>query len=318
MNTPAPNTPSPDQIVEALDQTGFILEHRVAQVLRSKGFETDLNRPFPDEASGKSREIDVWGYKHSFAKRDPLAIYLATQVICECKNTSNPFVIVGESLEHFGSSGSVRVASAFDPLEFDFDGLSSSSDWELKFGSLPGQLTKPDLLGRQLVRMNRQGSSWRADNSSIFDSIVYPLAKAGKHIVDGFSEPDPAEISADFGFFHLILVTSGPLFGVNIKADEPEVSACRWGSLARTFHAGDLRGSYIFDVVSFPHLAEYLDERVLSIHQSALQKIRENMHLLDPEWLLANKGEPGKKAEFGAWLGLYRAARGDRLANTHE
>ncbi|MEV0876882.1 hypothetical protein AB0I85_03490 [Micromonospora echinofusca] len=315
MSTPAPNIPTPDQIIEALDQTGFILEHRVAQVLRSKGFETDLNRPFPDDASGKSREMDVWGAMSSFAKRDPLSIYLDSEVICECKNTINPFIIVGEDLEHFDAGGSVRVASAFDPLNFNFDELLPSSEWELGFGSLPGQLTKSDLLGRQLVRMNRQGSNWRADNSSIFDSIVYPLAKAGKYLADSFSAPDPGEISADFGFFHLILVTSGPLFAVNIKAEEPDVSACKWGSLARTFQAGDLQGAYTFDVVSFAHLGEYLDARVVRIHNSALQKIRENMHFFDPEWLLANQGKPKKEEEFEAWLGLYRAYREDLLAN---
>ncbi|WP_430497375.1 hypothetical protein ACQRWP_21965 [Micromonospora trifolii] len=315
MTMPAPNLPSPDQIIKALDQTGFILEHRVAQVLRSKGFETDLNRPFPDGDSGKSREMDVWASLSSFARRDLLSIYLDTQVICECKNTDQPFIIVGEDLEHFDSRGSVQVVSGFDPLGLNFGGLVSESQWELNFGSLPGQLTKSDLVGRQLVRMNRQGSSWRADNSSIFDSIVYPLAKAAKHLADGFSEPDPTEISADFGFFHLVLVTSGPIFSVNIKAEEPEVSACSWGSLTRTFKAGDLQGSYLFDVVSFPHLSEYLDARVISIHNNALQKIRENMHLFDPEWLLANHGKPEKEEYFEAWLGLYKAYREEHFVS---
>ncbi len=75
-------------IIAALDQTGFLLEQRVAQLLMANGQFTDvaLNSPFQDPDSGKSREIDVTANMLKAAGDGSMgAAYLEAKLVVECR-----------------------------------------------------------------------------------------------------------------------------------------------------------------------------------------------------------------------------------------
>nr|BFE76700.1 hypothetical protein GCM10020092_100010 [Actinoplanes digitatis] len=62
-------------------------------------------------------------------------------------------------------------------LEFTNIGYAHTL-YYLGLDKLPGAPGGDGFVGNQLIRMNLQGGRWRATNDGVFDSIIYPLAKA--------------------------------------------------------------------------------------------------------------------------------------------
>lgn len=73
-----------DQIVAALERTGFPLEYRTAETFRKHGWATIANKYYLDDRSGEAREIDLLAYKTR--QIEDLLFYSAIIVSCKKKN----------------------------------------------------------------------------------------------------------------------------------------------------------------------------------------------------------------------------------------
>jgi len=153
-------------------------------------------------------------------------------------------------------------------------------------------------------------ASWKADNGSVYDSILYPMAKAWQHNVkdtEKANEEDPDWDLPYLDYLIPVIVTSGPVITVDASHDDPAVTEVGWASLRREFSSKDLPAYIHTDVVSFSHLAEYIESRPLSILNAGESVLKDNIHLYDPDWLLTNLGIPAAKEEFAAWHERIRA-----------
>ena len=308
---PHVQSPSHGEIISALEGTGFLLEHRAARELREAGFSMIINDAFPDPDTGKSREIDVFGGMDYEINE----LTLIANVLVECKNTSNPFVIVGTNSDRWGGLDESIVVT-FDPLNFDFRPkakISIPSELDLK--RLPGDTWKEAFVGHQLVRMNRNRGAWQADNSSVYESILYPLFKARQHhITRNSAETNKREHNMEswefpfVSYIYPVLLTAGEVFTVAVNNDAtPSVVKVRWATLQRVFNSSDLRSTLRVDVVSFDHFRAYLSERVTATVNHAYSALSANKHLYDPEWLLTNFGKPRHIGPFNTWLDALRS-----------
>lgn len=304
--------PSPDQVISALDRTGFILEYRVAQKLRQAKFETFLNQPFTDPETGKSRETDILAVLDIPIEAKGFKVILAVRIIAECKRFELPLAIIGEErVVHHNDEPLVP----FEPLEYDFPKLAAMSVRQLRvylnLWRFASHSTR-GFIGSQLIRMNRSGGKWQANNNSIYDSIIYPLAKAAKQeraeIQEGaFGSGDDDEsaqrlIPSIFYTFP-ILVTSSDLYTVDVTSeDKPTVTVAAWAPLVRHFNDG----LFLMDVVNFDHISDYLRQRVHPVIEDAMSALSPNVHVFDPEWLMAQYGKPADPT-FDKWLSEFKA-----------
>ena len=79
------------EMKETIRRSGYLLERRVATLLRKEGYKAVTNRGFIDLETNKSREYDVYAYKSiDVYGTGEYGIY--PTLICECKNNSNPIV----------------------------------------------------------------------------------------------------------------------------------------------------------------------------------------------------------------------------------
>ena len=116
--------------------------------------------------------------------------------------------------------------------------------------------------------------------------------------------------------FFPVVITSGPVFTADASGNDVRVTKTGWAPLRRNFRAADLSGEFRrdvvefrLDVVSFPSLDEYLDVRIQQAMRGMREKVLAKIHLFDPEWLLANRGEPEDKDFFHKWLEDVRTRR---------
>jgi len=313
--------PSSEEIESALNRTGFLLEHRVAKSLRDYRLaprvtpEVTVGDAYPDSESGKSREIDVYAEFYDFVKRDPeISVHICVTLIVECKNSSGPFVLIGD---HGAESPYVRdfAFTSFDPFSLGFtEAKYESLESKLQLSQLSGFPTRHDFTGRQLLRLNRQAGGWRADNSSIYDSILYPLAKARQYKVEAFKRENQTHEYESWAlptirYIIPIVVTSGQLYTVDATDDDLKISPAKWANIRRSFSSNDLKGHFWADVVSFKGWGEYLDAKIAKIFKSLRDSVTKHIHLYDPEWMIAHYGQPTDEEFFQEWLDNHLAER---------
>jgi hypothetical protein len=296
--------PTDAELLAALSKTGFLLEQQVAQFfLQQDGFEAAINFPFTDPDSGKSREIDVLAWWADYSGDAGLgAPFVSATFLVECKNTSNPYVVVGSAdpyptyyLRHRNT-----YVPEFDPLALGWQEVQSTFDY-LDLKAVQPQPFEGGFVGHQLVRLDRSQKQWRADNSGVHDSIVYPLAKAGN--AHARRIPDRPEIgqNASFGFYFPVLITSGPLYTVLVDKASSQVRRVHWAPLVRRFADKHLQGEHLFEIVEFSHLGEYFEDRAMKYVRRVIQRFSDNIHVFNPTWLQNEFGEPTNREGLDAW-----------------
>src|SRR5580658_10636834 len=88
--------PTPEQIKNALEQSGYLFEQKVASVIEQLGFVTTTNRTYNDVEENKLKEIDVFAYKGLENSGNPNipSLRILSYLNCECKNSINPYVFI--------------------------------------------------------------------------------------------------------------------------------------------------------------------------------------------------------------------------------
>ncbi|MGA8416298.1 MAG: hypothetical protein WB808_06715 [Candidatus Dormiibacterota bacterium] len=272
--------PTESQIVDALSASGFLLEQEVATAFEAAGFYAKTGRAFTDPEEGTSREIDVHGFwrsLHDEARRR--AIYV--QLLCECKNTSNPFVFLA------------RRKSVADlersPSEYQFPmrfvqvphgtGYTETPPFR-HFGlSAHHYQFQKELKAVQIVRLNRRGKEWAADNNSVFTSLVYPLAKAlrdfqksHKYTMGPMKPGMPVEATggqyAHASLYFPMVVVPSPLWIVDVHRDPVVPERVPFITLERELKSTSLTGRFAIDFVQQEHLPDFLASCVIPFASS--------------------------------------------------
>lgn len=309
---PAPEDiygPTPEDIITALERTGFLLEQRAAQQLEAAGFHVLINDAFPDPDEEKSRETDVLG-EISTAKT---GLSAHGTVLIECKNYSNPVILIGrESSESWAPVDT--CFPTFDPFSFGYPGRRVNMPIHHQLGLVravaDGQAEI--FTGNQIVLMSRKQNKWVTENSSVYDSVLYPLLKARQHEVK--SQPGswggPPWMYPGVSYCFPVLLVSGDVYTVAMRStEEPKVAKAKWAILKRVFHLKETRTTLYTDVVSFGHFNEYIKKRILGTLAYASDTMKEHPKFYDPEWLAEKYGVPPDKRKFEAWLAYFRQNR---------
>jgi hypothetical protein len=304
--------PAPEDIITALERTGFLLEQQAAQQLEAAGFSVLINDAFPDPDEGKSRETDILAEIQT-AESGTGEISAYGTVLIECKNYSNPVALIGK--ESFESWAPVDTCfPTFDPFSFGYPRRRANIPIHHRLGLQRGVADGQAEIftGNQIVLMSRKQNKWVAENSSVYDSVLYPLLKARQYEVTSQSE-QPVEvpwINPGVSYCFPVLLVSGDVYTVAVRGGEqPKVAKAKWAVLRRVFHLKGMRTTLYADVVSFVYFTEYIQRRILGTLAYASETLKRHPKFYDPEWLAEKYGVPPEKRKFEAWLTYFRRER---------
>jgi hypothetical protein len=258
--------PSPEDVVAAVEQSGFLMEQEVAITLEGMGFYTTTNRAFKDPDEGRSRESDVSAFWLRCTEPST-GLQLWVDLICECKRNTTPFVFLGRRKlstsrvpipeEHLfpkaryredveGTPGSYREMPPF--RHFDL-------------GSRYYTSTDPlDVV--HFTRLYRKGSTWHANNEAMHDSIVLPLAKAVRDRQAPFLQARGARGKA-IGLYYPIVVVRPPMYLIDASSASPEAVEVDHVTVRRELKAERLEGTFSIIFVAQPALEEFVSSNVL-------------------------------------------------------
>lgn len=269
------NLPTSGEVIDALRDAGWLLEQDTARTLGAGGFHVIQGKAFPDpDDVTVSREIDVYGYRQLY-RSDDLSFSVGLRVLAECKQSSMPYVVVGGPASHYELERERKEQHfRFPTVETGRttlgDGLtqlhSTRAREYLGIDNLPGNPWEGGFLGTQLTRLDRK-QTWLANNRGIFTSLVYPLAKALTYFRSQANRSPyvmhrPGQEWASIDFYYPVVVTSAPLFAVDVTNENVEALEVPWAAVTREIKSAKVDGHFKIDVVSAGALSAYLADRV--------------------------------------------------------
>ena len=256
-------SPTHKDIVAALRQSGYLMEQQVATQLETLGLHVWTNWAFEDVDEGKSREIDV-GAIQRIAYNEKNNTTAFVEIICECKNNSNPLVFIGRTKS--------EVDRLHAPEELLLPGRDNESFFRLNFDETHYNFTS-NIKAVQFCRLERKNKRWQANHGGLYDSIFYPIAKAVATRKQQILQSDDYRDGRLIWLFVPIVVTSGDLYLVDSTADEPVPIARDYVNFRRDVQSETLKGKFAIDFIRQNALEQYFAECL----QPLIKKISELM-----------------------------------------
>lgn len=262
-----PPLPTADQVLDALDRTGFLFEQRVAAIL---GNRTDTGWAFQDQDTGTSREIDI--YANSFAYWDGGDTRLNWTVLGECKNFQWPWVALTKPWEReprYLDTPELLITTA-TRIELKVDQgwyyLRGKPNFARKY---EGVRFRRQPRAVQLVKLNKKSSGWETHSSDIFNEVTYPLAKAVSFLGQEFkvreSDDNARTLRREVHLLFPAIFLSSPIYSVSASDADPKVEEVKHVTLERRLSSKSVQGRFRYDVVHVDGIKEWYNDHVLGV-----------------------------------------------------
>ncbi len=236
-----------EQYRRAIEASGFLLEVRVADVLRQHGYLMTPNSPIPHPTqSSELIEIDVEA-SHQNLVPGPRFSSTDTTLLIECKLNSQPIAFFSQPQE-FPETNAYRVAYCADPVSV-YDGLLEFMDIE-KWHHYARSVT----VASQLCSFTKKGGKITTDPCSTYRESLNRLCLATAARTLRLKDRSPKDHNPVFGFFielvYPILVAAGPLLSVITGAKGLRLVSEDHIYLHRGARVGGTLHEYQIDVVT--------------------------------------------------------------------
>lgn len=260
-------SPSEEEIMAAIEASGYLMEQEVATQLERSGLHVRTNVAFEGSEEEKSREIDVTAITR-VAVDETEKVGALVELLVECKNTANPFVFIARpkneadrrrTPEEFvfpyeykmskdlgGGRSTYRPFPPFNHLGFDKVFDAHVKPWKAV----------------QFCRIDRQGKGWHANHGGLYDAIFYPMAKALNARRKERPKPTRAEDWHYIWLYFPLVVTSGDLFLIDASAEAPRPEPVDHVSFQRELKSAKLSGSFMVTFVRQQALESFMADVV--------------------------------------------------------
>lgn len=272
------NNPSEEEILKAIDNSGYLFEQEIGSILEGSGFHIKTNAAFKDADEETSREIDVLAFKRAYWNEEK-KISIGIKVLCECKNNNNPFVFIERNksssdkfycppnfqfpIEKFnqqieGKPNSYKIVPAFRHFEID------------KF--FPYSLSNNKAV--QFCKIVRRGKNWNAFHDGIYDSILFPIIKCLEYFKAENKKMINSEWSNSIVYFPLVVLNS-KIYSIDSNIKPTKLNETELVSFTRDIDAKKYKDRYLIDFVNKDGLQNYLDNHLNPFVEKFVKKLTE-------------------------------------------
>lgn len=260
--------PNSDEVLQALRESGYLMEQEVATALEKRGFVVSTNVAFRDLEQDTSREIDVRATK-VYLQSETHGVRVVGELVCECKNNGYPIVFVVRKKN--------RLDRAPEPEEYVFPPASQEEIRTTRPGITEISYRTPfvrlrlrdchyyygsDTKAVQFCMLKMKKQRWVAEHGAIYNSLFYPTVKAFLARREQIErDPDTGPYSRpDVWLFFPVVVLQGPLYTIDVSEKEPVPREVPYVSLLREIRTDNVDGRFLVDFVQRDSLGEYLDK----------------------------------------------------------
>lgn len=276
------NEPTEEQIVAALEQSGYLFEQDVASHLESEGFHIETSWAYLDSEQQKSREIDVRAIRE-VAKDETNKVKVLVELLVECKAFDSPLVFIERQKNQRELMHAAPSEYVF-PKKYYRKKLTGNSYQEVTpFVHLSLRdkhyYFRETMKATQFSKIVRKGKDWVANHEGIYDSLILPMAKLmefRKAEVLKFARGPDWKI---VWLFFPMVVLRDHLFAYD-PAGAGKLDKRGRVTFVRHLESGNLKGFYMTDFVTFDYLDQYIQNEVAEFSGAIVDILSSNPRAL--------------------------------------
>ena len=253
--------PSHEQVLDAVKESGFLLEHSTATIFENAGFHVETAWPFEDSESKKSREIDVRAIKGLHSRPDD-DVQVFVELLIECKASKSPFVFLERNKNKRELSNLRFEQYIFKKKQYEkltapnTHSILCPSEY---FGLDEHYYLAEEKKANHFTKVVRKGSNWVANHDGIYDSLILPIAKATAHRIRSHRKGmEHFRKEIVFLTFPCVVLERHPV--VIDTSNNNSISERERVSFVRNFDSETLQGELLIDFVPVNGLGKYIEE----------------------------------------------------------
>ncbi len=242
---------SEQEMKDALKRSGYFLEGRLEAILRRRGYYIELNCPYKDRDTGKSRELDLYAIRATRCGPNK-SDYAFSVLLVECVHAPQPTVFFTRQAQApFLNSSDIRVAGLPVKIIDRSDSWISIQDF-LKMDKYH-HYCRPKIASQycSFKEKKEKEKGWVALHLEEHFDTISSLCKQTYYFQEkhfrswhlGKNEPINLE------FYYPILVIDGPIFEARQTRDEVKLEKTEHVNFRRSVHFEDEQSFHI-DVVT--------------------------------------------------------------------
>ncbi|KFC21207.1 hypothetical protein [Epilithonimonas lactis] len=259
------NIPSPADILNAINESGYLFEQEIGSIIEKFGFNIQTNSAFKDIEEEKSREIDVTGYKRFYFDEEN-KISIGIRILCECKNNKNPFVFI--------TRNKGKIDNSYSPPNFLYpkdEYMIPTDDGQNSFYRRDGFIyynlkeifpyNLDDSKAVQFCKLVQKNKEWNAFHDGIYDSILLPLSKC----LEYYKSKDKAirsETWKNYIIYFPIVVLNSKIFSIDSHIDINKVNEIGNISFTREIESKKQNNKYLIDFITKENLESFLENHI--------------------------------------------------------
>ena len=283
-----------EEVRSALLRSGYLIEYRIEQLLRKKGWYVEANSAYEDSETQKSRELDIYALKACRVGTDPKDVVFSS-VLIECINNPQPIAFITKK-PYMRKWGVGYVKGMFDPEEVFAKGLKQKKNIAdlLKIENYHHYCR--GRVASQFCSFNYKADKkeWMAWHEDTHFNVFAALVKALEYRFTQFSLVPGTHISWEF--INPVVVVQGDLLDVRCVGDAVTLVKTEQIKFSRTvIWKGEERG-YMIDVVTeraFPGLVAMLEDELERTTSGVGHHIERLRHALRRKYAEAKTTETG-------------------------
>jgi hypothetical protein len=268
-----------EEISTALKRSGYLLEARVAQYFKGKGWAVQPNARYPDPIMGKARELDMQAdLMLEISSTPPFTDSVTLTVACECKNNLQPMVFFTSSgvvPQLWHSEGEHELLWGMPPRIrgsiIDVPDAVELPSWHPHF-----RASKIATQFCSFSRKKERNAEWMASHGEDDYGMFTKLGDFARFQKSTFNSRwqigtiDPEKESVVLELAWLVLVLQGEIFEATVVGEEVELKPCDRILYRQPVIVEGGERVFFIDVMTEAAIPDLVDEMNL-----AAQKVKE-------------------------------------------
>jgi len=280
-----------EQIIQALQRSGYLMEQEVAGVLQERGYYVTPNEGFVDPDTGTAREYDLHAMG-AITVAETRSEYVFPVLLVECRKSDRPLVLLtGDRILRavLAEADFDNYYSGYPKHIYGANGESDDSAQSLfDFLDLSRchHYWTCERMSTQFAEIVRDGKKIVARHEMLYNDAIVPLIKALRFEAVKDDERMSAALTeeqdaSNIQVYWPVVVWRGAMFQYYAAAEPPKLEQATHVNFIRRYRSETIDGTFHVDIVAEEYLPDYLnmvDQEIKSIanlfrrHRAAIKR----------------------------------------------
>lgn len=274
-------SPTQDQMIQALSESGYLFEHDVAVLLANLDFHVDTNWAYLDVDSEKSREVDVRAVRRVLHNEEHrLSMYV--ELLVECKDSGSPFVFL-ETRKNDRELNLPNTQNYSFPHDYYMERVDGNTVRQVPafpYLKLKGShyyfgAEKKATQFAKIVPKSKGNKSWVANHDGVYDQLILPQVKLLEQRKSKVRKANQGNWNYVSLFFPIVTLRDS-LFVYDLSGPERVLDQRGRVSFVRHLDSEILDGFYLIDFVTYEYMTAYVTEEIEMFVRAVCQLAESN------------------------------------------